>query len=797
VSAQAEDSNPPAGIWQELAARDRSKVFALGSGEMNIHLEAASAGPAPAVSLSPPFGDLDPQLPLRGRGTLLAELTGGAGRLHVVHGLGGCGKTRLALEAAWHAVRDGADIWWVSAADATVLTGAMRALGRRLAMTEAELRGDDVADALWRALAARTQPWLLVFDNADDPRLLAGPGSALSDGRGWLRPVSAPSGRVIVTSRDGSPASWGKWCDLHRLAVLDGTDAAGLLTDYSGGDPSLGTDAEASELAERLGGLPLALKIAGSYLAEVAGFPFPGMISSYAQYQAALDAGQFGAIFPDSGGELTSAGVRTVIGRTWELSLDLLASRGQPEAGRLLRLLATFDGTPVPYDLLLDADIMAASPLFAATRTGSGGEITGIRIWQSLKALYSFALIDMTAGQHGRRATITLHPLVRDIIGRRPDAAEQTRLAYLVLASALLENAARQVQIEPEEPPAWLYWEGLAPHALHVRDALAAEPDRTDDQAMSIAYAANFAARYLAMRGLHAQAEAEFAKLVADWRRINGPDSEEVLVGRHCLAIAMAERGDRARADAELRVLLADELRVLGTDDLTTLATRQFLADQMAAGGDHAGAEQEYRELLTIRAMIQGAGHGDVLTVRHNLAAEMAARDDHEGALAEYRSILRARSELPGQGPDHPDALAARNQIAMELAALGDHGNALAEYREVLRRKREVLGRGHPATVITGQCLAEEMAAGDDHAAAVALLREVLADRQALAGPDSPDALALRLSIAISLYTMSQNAAAAAEFRDVLAARQRILGPAHPDTELTARWVSYMESIGS
>jgi NB-ARC domain-containing protein/tetratricopeptide repeat protein len=782
----AGDGRPAVSLSQSLTASGQSNVFVVGTGTIQLaerHAELASA-----VSLTPPYGDLDPNLPLRGRSVLLAELTSGTELVQVLYGLGGCGKTRLALEVASASGERGADAWWVLAADGTALTSSMRALGRRLDLPEAELAQGDAADAIWRALHARMKPWVLIFDNVDDPQVLAGPGRRLSEGRGWLRPVRTGYGLVIVTSRDGSVGSWGNWCRRHRVPMLGGTEAAGLLTDYSGGDPSLGTDEEAKQLAARLGGLPLALKIAGSYLAEVAGFPFRGMISTYAQYQAALDAGNFGAIFSENSDELTSDDARTVIGRTWELSLDLLTSRGQPEASKLLRLLATFAAAPVPYDLLLTADIMAASPLFPG--------ITDVRIWQSLKALYSFGLIDMSAGEGDQRMTTTLHPLVRDTISRRPDSGEDTRLAYVELAALLLEHSAEAVPAVPEDPPAWPYWQALTPHATYVRDSLGAETGRTDESTLSIAYAANLAARFLAERGLYAQAEAEFRKLLVDWARIKGQDSGEVLSCRNSLAWAMNKRGDKRRADAELRDLLADELRVLGPDHLTTLATRQDMANEMIVDRDPAGAEAVYRDLLEIRTRVQGPDAVDVLTLRSALARAMSARNDHEGALAEYQAVLRAQSELPGQGPDHPGTLVTRHQIAIEMAAAGDYEGALAEFREVYARMSAVIGPDHPNALVTRHCIADAMAHLGDYAGALDMLRDALTVTMRTAAPDHRDCLDLRQAIGTLLNSTGQLAEAAAEFRAVLAGRERTLGPSHPDTLLTAGWVASMEELG-
>ncbi len=131
--------------------------------------------------------------------------------MRVLHGLGGCGKTRLAIEIAAQAQQRRTDVWWVSAADENRLAAGMHAVARRLDVTDAELRHGDAPDLLWQRLETRAQQWLLVIDNADDPPLLAGPDGRVADGTGWLRPVRSAAGLVVVTSRDGRASSWGPW----------------------------------------------------------------------------------------------------------------------------------------------------------------------------------------------------------------------------------------------------------------------------------------------------------------------------------------------------------------------------------------------------------------------------------------------------------------------------------------------------------------------------------------------------------------------------------------------------------
>lgn len=258
------EGTPLPEVRQTASAYDLAQQAVLGWGTQYVNLTGRDRPVEPVVSIAPPVGQRDESLPLRGRDGLLAELAApGGGRVRVLHGLGGCGKTRLAVEAAFGAQQRCAEVWWVSAAGLDGLAAGMRAVGRRLGVTDVELEHGDAADVIWQRLAGRPGPWLLVIDNADDPQILAGAGTCVAEGRGWLRPVAGDAGMVLVTSRDGTQASWGPWCRRHRLEMLPADPAAAVLADYAGHHPGLGGEQDARLLAARLGGLPLALKFAG------------------------------------------------------------------------------------------------------------------------------------------------------------------------------------------------------------------------------------------------------------------------------------------------------------------------------------------------------------------------------------------------------------------------------------------------------------------------------------------------------------------------------------------------------
>ena len=179
----------PSAVQQEVVGFDQAQQASQGSGVQNNYFRDTDPQTEPAVSIAAPSGNWT-SASVAGPRQLLAALTDTAAglRVKVVHGLGGCGKTRLALEVASRAQERGTEVWWVSASDENRLAAGMHAVGRQLGVTDSELRHGEAADLVWQRLAGRQQAWLLVIDNADDPQVLAGPTGRVGDGTGWLRP---------------------------------------------------------------------------------------------------------------------------------------------------------------------------------------------------------------------------------------------------------------------------------------------------------------------------------------------------------------------------------------------------------------------------------------------------------------------------------------------------------------------------------------------------------------------------------------------------------------------------------
>ena len=768
----------------DVTGYDRSRQATLGTGTQHNYFGGIGAESERAVSIAVPVGLRDGRFPLRGREELLSELlaAGSGPGVRVLHGMGGCGKTSLALEAAHLASQRGAEVWWVSAVEEFRFLAGMRALGRRLGVTDDELRHGEAADLLWRRLSGWSREWVLVIDNADDPQILAGPGFRTAEGTGWLRPVTSRLGLVLVTSRDGQAATWGPWCRLYSIGVLGAEDAAQVLADRTGvNHDGLGGDVGAGSLAERLGGLPLALRIAGSFLAELAevppAFAGPAPIHSYLEYRETLEQGDLATVFPSPAPAfLTPDQARGIVDRTWELTLDQLESRGFSEARKLLRLLACFAEAPIPYEALLHPPALASSPVFA--------DITGLRLWQVLQALAEFGLIELAGGQEQNAPRIIrLHPLVRDTSRANRGAGERDE--YLALAASLVRTASiTDSTNSPEDPLVWPQWQVLAPHALHVFETVIAGAGYPVEILSAAADAADRAASYQASQGFIRLAEATHRAVLQVRLESLGTDHPDTIDTRNSIARRISERGDYGHAEVEYRDVLEAMRRVLGPEHPKTLGAQHNVASVVSFRGDYVRAESEYRDVLTIKLRVYDRDDREVLAVRHEIARMLSEQGRHTEAETEFRSVLETK--LHALGPFHYDTLITRSQLALMMAGQGQHAEAEKEFGEILAAQLRLLGPEHLRTLWTRQQIALMMAARGDYGRAEQELRDVLARREPRI-PDHPDTLAARHELARMLAAKGHTSQALAEFRDVLIAKVRVLGPDHPSTLLTIR----------
>ncbi|MBC6462934.1 tetratricopeptide repeat protein, partial [Actinomadura sp. HBU206391] len=637
------------GVWQlRVAILDRRDAR---------RAEAPDESAGGTLPVAVPVGRLPAEV--LGRGDLLAELGRALGRgfgrglgrgpgrrarkpkrtggVWVLAGMGGVGKSTIALSVAVEARRRGRQVWWVNASDADSLRGGVLEILRQVGASEAVARevregAATAPDRVWEVLSARQG--LLILDNADDPGVLAAGGASMpADGTGWIR----PGGRlmVLVTTRHTDTSAWGAWVRLRIVKTLDDASAAAVLrrsaSEVSDGDPG---GEEALALARRLGGLPLALHLAGAYLAT----PFARW-HSFADYRHALD----GALAPDAVADLDSARTgpriepRSAVLRTWELSLDALAGQGVEQARHLLCTLSCFaPGTPIPGSVL-------------------SAEEHRDRL-EGLRALATVALIDITPDRR-----ITVHPVVADTGRTRLLTTYRTRLPAIGDAAVTLVRAAAD-GLDSERPSDWPSWQNLLPHIRSMLLWLA--PHLEDDALIALLGVSGRAFGSLWLDGNKESAGGEElarASLSVAATRL-GDEHPEVLAARHRLATVAFSRERPDEAEEILRSLLGDRRRLLGEAHPDTLDTRDQLADVVMAQGRYHEAEQMYRELTADQHRVLGAEDPDTLATGIDLAWSLGMQGRHDEAVRMCRRILDVDRRV--LGAEHPRTLDAWSDLA-------------------------------------------------------------------------------------------------------------------------------------
>ena len=731
---------------------------------------------------------------MRGRDGLIGELRRAlrpypwrASRAFVIAGMGGLGKSTVALTAARMARQRGYRVWWVHAADTARLTSGMlevlRELGAPESVTVPVREGARTASArAWEFLNGdhgAGRRWLLVFDGADNPAVLAGADATTpADGTGWLR--ADPAGMVIVTTRIRDPQVWGTRVTLRELKPLDDEAGAEVLRDLAPevADPG---GHEARELSRRLGGLPLALHLAGAYL----GSPFAHW-STFAGYRQALDGVELPAALTDI--EEQGADIHATVQRTWDLSLDALAAEGRPQARPLLLVLSCFaPATPIPAWLLQLPPLaeLLADRTVVPGRERPWGRTAWATRWPA-GSLAHRADRDRHRRQPGRPERRHGAPGGRR---REPHPAGGQRRCRARGRAGDRGGAARGGHGRARPGPARRLADLAAAQAARERRHRPARRRPGPRGAARLLIVSAVGTEALLGAGRLAAAE-KLAQASVAAATFLSRDDPAAMTARGYLARTLVRRGRSGDAETIYRDLLADRLRVQGEDHIDTLATRHDLAAALGVQGRYGEAEQLYRRLLADDDRLRGPDHRETLAARYNLARMIGLQGRYAEAEELGRQVLDVQRRV--LGPDHPDCLASRQNLARLAGKAGRYAEAEQMYRRVLADRRRILGDDHPDTLATRHRLARIVGQRGRYGEAEELCHQVLADRRRLLGEDHPDNLSTRHRLARMLGLQGRYADAEPMFRQVLAARRRTLGAEHPDTLSTEHRLGWL-----
>ena len=699
-------------------------------GEQHLHLPAG-ATPAPG---SGEAWNIPPRLAhFVGRADLLDQLhqhltDSGTATVCAVHGLGGIGKTALAVQYA-HQHADAFDVvWWIPAEDPDAIPDHIAALGLALGLPDGS-----GWPAILAALHQHRRRWLLILDNVEH-----------LDVAGSYRPTDT-LGRLLVTSRRTDLAGFGTRLE---VAELPRSEAVELFTRRVPGiDPDT-----AATIADLLGDLPLAVEQAAGYLNQTAAPP-----TDYARLLTTRLADML------TRGHVTDR-PGTTIANLWDLSLTRLRTT-HPAAVALLALCAQCAPEPIPLTLFTDHPHL----LDAAALREAAGDLLAWNDTVGTLIGYGLARRDPTS--------LTLHRLTAAAI--RTTITPTTTATTLI---CLLRDALPgDLDGHPEH---WPPWRALLPHLRAVLDN---QPDTTWNTKKirrEVSWLCDRAGRYLDLHGRPDTALAYLHRALTLDTDDFGPDAPRTLTSRGSLALAYLSAGRFDQAIRLYEQTLTDRLRVLGPDHPDTLGSRHDLAFTYASAGHLDQAIGLHEQALTDRLRILGPDHPDTLTSRNNLAYAHQTAGHLDQAITLHEQNLADRTRI--LGPHHPEIMTSRNNLALAYQAAGRLDQAINLHEQNLTEGPRIVGPDHHHTLGSRRNLALALQLAGQLDQAINLYEQNLADSLRIVGPDHPDALTSRNNLAYAYQSAGHLDQAITLHEQNLTDRTRILGPDHLHT-LTSR----------
>lgn len=649
-----------------------------------------------------------------------------------LYGLGGVGKTQLALEYVRRYAGDYELVRWVQAEQPAVVRGSLAALAPRLGIQNADARTavDQVIAALESGRPVKR--WLLVFDNAGSPE-------EVERYLPYMAGVPDGLGHVIVTSRN---SGWADSVPSLRVDVFPRGESVEFLRRRAPGI----SDTEAARMALALGDLPLALEQAAAM-----------------KVKSGLTVDEYLDLLETQGARVrrenasTAPGTQSVAA-VWKVSMRDLQERN-PGALELLRLLAFFGPDPVQQSFLHDARLLGfPEPLASLLRDR-------IARGRAIAETGRYSLLTTDVG------TVQLHRLLRSVLQDELTAEEAAEMRFRV-HQALVAH-------DPGDPQAGSNWEKYQDLLPHIRPSGMLESD--DQEAR---WTVLNVARYLFAKGDFQSSIELCQEIVRTWTARLGEDHLQTLGANRRLAAALWAQGSYAEARELNRTTLERLRRTVGEDHEESLALAGLVASDLRATGEFRASMELDRNVFEHSVRLYGRDDPASLISGHNYSVSLRLN----GRFAEAYELDRKTNEiyLRSLGPASQLTLLAVNNVARDLRELGRFTESVELQEHTVALYRQFYGDTHPHTLRAIKNLSVSCRKAGDRQRGLELEKEALANYRAVLGEDHLDTIAARANLANDLRLTGDPDGAREAGTDALRAYRSVLGPTHPFTWIAA-----------
>lgn len=660
---------------------------------------------------------------------------------HALCGLGGIGKTQIAIEYAYRHALDYRAVFWLAAETPEMLLASFQRIAELLNLPEHQQTQQQIVTAIQRWLTSH-RDWLLIVDNVEDLDLLQA-----------VLP-SARQGAILLTTRQ---QALGALAEALEVPPFSREEGMALLFKRGRVLPSTGRtaplpaeEAAAQTLVTLLEGLPLALDQAGAYIEETS-CGVEGYLNRYTDSRSRLLARRG----PDRGEHPRS------VTATLRLAIQQVEHL-HPAAADLLCFCAFLYPEAIPEELLA-TDALNLDQMLGPIATDA------VERDLALAVLRRFSLITRYPETH----TLSLHRLVQAVLRDHLDRATRRRWSERVICAI---NAAFPggYTLFQDQFANWQHCERYLPHALACVPLLAeVETCRPEivDLFFKVAY-------YLFERGRYPEAEQLVAQAAALREQLHGPDHPGHVPLLLLYAALSWRQGNRSFAERLLRRALALCEQYLGPDHDETARTLNELTVVCWQQGDYVQAERFCQRALIIRERRWGPDHPETADSLTNLANVYCGQERYDEAELFFKRALSIW-EMHFE-PGHPRIAAVLDRLADLFLKQQRYDQAEESARLALTIREEGMGPNHPAVGLSLKMLAQVYAAQNKPAQAEHLARRALSICEEQLGPNHPHT-ARCLHLLATLSCEQNQEEAEFLYQRALAIYKRHVHPAPPE----------------
>ena len=660
-----------------------------------------------------------------------------------ISGLGGIGKTQIALEYAYQYRQDYRFVFWTSAATRETLQAGIATLADLLQLPERNEQDQNKIVQSVRRWFATNEGWLWILDNADDVAMVHD-----------ILPTQRP-GHLLFTTRAQALGTLAQRIEVETMGMTEGTlfllRRAKLLTMDMSLDSVREDDLTAAEaIVLEMDFLPLALDQAGAYIEEI-GCNLSAYLELYRTHRKELlqRRGHLSIDHPEP------------VATTWSLSFQKV-EQANPAAADLLRLCAFLAPDSIPEELISDGSAHLGPALAPVA-------MDALSLNEAMEELRRFSLLQ----RNSETKMVRIHRLVQSVLKDALDMEAQRQWAQRAIYAV---NTVFPQHIDMST------WSRCRRYLAQAQSCSALSQDYalTFEQLASLLFRT---ATYLQVYDLHEQAKPLFQRALSIQEQVTGLDHPEVARSLNGLAALYQRQGEYKQAEPLYQRAIHIQEVALGAEHLEVTYPLNGLASLYKRQGKYKQAEPLYQRSIHILEQVLGSEHADLILPLNGLA-NLYREQGGKGEQAEqlYQRALHIGEEA--LEPEHPKLALVLNNLALLYGEQGRYEQAESLFQRSIYIQEQGRGLEHPEVARALSNLAQLYSEQEKYEQAEALLQRAMLIREQAWGPEHPDLLFTLRNLA-HLYGRQKKYEQAEQLcQRAIANGRKALGPEHPDLAL-------------